>query len=59
VARFIFDEVDITITTNYGWTVIGYNVTLSYSGTFQYDSTEWSGVATLNTTGGGCYQFNH
>ena len=42
----IWDRVDLTLVGNYGWSVIGYNVTLSATGIFEYDSSAWSGVVT-------------
>ena len=47
----IWDRMNFNVTINYGWTVIGYNVTLSTSGIYEYDSTTWSGTVTYNSTG--------
>jgi hypothetical protein len=48
-------SVTITVVINYGWTVIGYNITLGYSGVYYPNGDPWSGAATFNTTGSTLY----
>jgi hypothetical protein len=49
----IFDRALFTLTINKGWTVIGYNVTVSYSGHFEYDNDTFTG--TVDSGGFGSY----
>lgn len=41
----IFDRVLFTININKAWTVVGYNVTITFSGIFEYDSDTFTGTA--------------
>ena len=50
-----WDKIILVITANLQWTVVGYNITLSYSGTFESNGSTWSGTVTLNSTGGTLY----
>ena len=49
----IFDRALFTLTINKCWTIIGYNVTVSYSGIFEYDSDTFTG--TVDSGGFGSY----
>jgi len=48
-----FDRALFTLNINKGWTVIGYNVTVSYSGHFEYDNDTFTG--TVDSGGFGSY----
>jgi hypothetical protein len=44
----IWDRVEITLSTNMTWTVIGYYINVSYIAIYEYDSTSYSGTYTWN-----------
>jgi hypothetical protein len=43
-----WDKINLTISTNYDWSIVGYNVTLSVTGLFDYSGWTWNGTATWN-----------
>jgi hypothetical protein len=42
----VWDRILFDIGANYEWSVIDYNVTLTLTGVYEYDSTAWSGTVT-------------
>ena len=40
----------LTVTVNHGWTVIGYNTTITVTGTYEGLGYKWNGTATFNST---------
>jgi len=42
----VWDQLKLTMTSNYYWTIINHNVTLSATGVYDYDSWIWTGVIT-------------
>ena len=50
------DQVNVSVAANLDWTVVGYNITLSYSGIWVSNGTPWTGqTAVLNSSGGTLY----
>ena len=45
-----WDKILLTVTVNKHWTVEGYNVTASVTGTYQGLGWKWNGTATFNST---------